>query len=160
MTHTTSGPPVVSYTNNRLLFSVFLFCFFHIFKRLFVLKEALVLSSFSFSPWRRFAFKPKYWANLFKYIFFCFVLLFTSSSPCCKDQFAVLWFSTSYYCIDPSLRSKYKIKWVWSRGCWYRSNFTNGQGSCWVTTAIKPYFQKKNVKNKKKRRKVTKAVYL
>ena len=50
--------------------------------------------------------KPKYWANLFKYIFFCFVLLFTSSSPYRKDQFAVLWFPTSYYCIDPSLRSK------------------------------------------------------
>ena len=50
--------------------------------------------------------KPKYWANLFKYIYFCFILLFTSSSPYHKDQFAVLWFSTSYYCIDPSLRSK------------------------------------------------------
>ena len=156
---------LVSYTNNRLLFSGFFF-FFHIVKRWFVLNEVSVLSSFSFSPWRRIAVKlpwvpevfsraagifgvlaegrhifdrrpkpraakpghykdltktgnrdrkvsgtqgtvkPKYWANLFKYIFFCFILLFTSSSPYRKDQFAVLWFSTSYYCIDPSLRSK------------------------------------------------------
>ena len=29
------------------------------------------------------------------YIFFCFILLFTSSSPCGKDQFAVSYFSTS-----------------------------------------------------------------
>ena len=28
-------------------------------------------------------------------IFFCFILLFTSSLPCRKDQFAVLYFSTS-----------------------------------------------------------------
>ena len=27
-------------------------------------------------------------------IFFCLFLLFTSSSPCCKDQFAVSYFST------------------------------------------------------------------
>ena len=33
--------------------------------------------------------------NLFKYILFCFILLFTSSSPCRKDEFAVLYFSTS-----------------------------------------------------------------
>ena len=31
----------------------------------------------------------------FSYIFFCFVLLFPSSSPCRKDQFAVSYFSTS-----------------------------------------------------------------
>ena len=30
--------------------------------------------------------------NLFNYIYFCFILLFTSSSPCRKDQFAVLYF--------------------------------------------------------------------
>ena len=30
-----------------------------------------------------------------KYLFFCFILLFTSSSPCCKDQFAALYFSCS-----------------------------------------------------------------
>ena len=104
-------------------FQFFCFVFFHIFKRLFALNEVLVLSSFSFSPWRRIAVKlpwvpevflacggnfrcvgrrpkpraakpghykdltetgnrdrkvsgtqgtvkPKYWANLFKYIFF------------------------------------------------------------------------------------------
>ena len=33
--------------------------------------------------------------SLFKYIFFCFILLFTSSLPCRKDQFAILYFSTS-----------------------------------------------------------------
>ena len=27
--------------------------------------------------------------NLFKYIFFCFILVFTSSSPCRKDHFAI-----------------------------------------------------------------------
>ena len=31
----------------------------------------------------------------FKNIYFCFILLFTSSSPCRKDQFAVSYFSTS-----------------------------------------------------------------
>ena len=30
---------------------------------------------------------------VFIYIFFCFILLFTSSSPCRKDQFAVSYFS-------------------------------------------------------------------
>ena len=30
--------------------------------------------------------------NLFKYIFFCFILVFTSSSPCRKDQFAISFF--------------------------------------------------------------------
>ena len=33
--------------------------------------------------------------NLFKYIFFCFILFFTTSSPSRKDQFAVSYFSTS-----------------------------------------------------------------
>ena len=33
--------------------------------------------------------------NLFKYILFCFLLLFTSSSSCREDQFAALYFSTS-----------------------------------------------------------------
>ena len=33
--------------------------------------------------------------NLFKYISFCFILLFTFSSPCRKDLFAVSYFSTS-----------------------------------------------------------------
>ena len=31
--------------------------------------------------------------HLFKYISFCFILLFTSSAPCRKDQFAVSYFS-------------------------------------------------------------------
>ena len=35
------------------------------------------------------------WPDLFKYILFCFILLFTSSLPCRKDQFAVLYFPTS-----------------------------------------------------------------
>ena len=38
-------------------------------------------------PWTR--------GSEFKYILFCFILLFTSSSPCRKDQFVVLYFSTS-----------------------------------------------------------------
>ena len=33
--------------------------------------------------------------NLFKYIFFCSILLVTSSLLCCKDQFVVSYFSTS-----------------------------------------------------------------
>ena len=36
-----------------------------------------------------------------KLYIFCFILSFTSSSPCRKDQFAALWFSASeYYCTD------------------------------------------------------------
>ena len=31
--------------------------------------------------------------NLFEYYIFYFILLFISSSPCCKDQFAVSYFS-------------------------------------------------------------------
>ena len=39
------------------------------------------------------SFKLKYWANLFKLInFLVFILLFTFSLPCRKDQFAVLHF--------------------------------------------------------------------
>ena len=52
-----------------------------------------------------FVFKPKYWAiclkkkkNIYIYIYIyihiCFILFFTSSSPCRKDQFAVSYFST------------------------------------------------------------------
>ena len=33
---------------------------------------------------------------MFKYIFFCFILLFPSSSPCRKDHFAVSYFSTQH----------------------------------------------------------------
>ena len=58
-------------------------CFYcHIFKLLFVTNFCFYFH-FSFSPWRRFV------------RFFCFILLFTSSSPCRKDQFAVSYFSTS-----------------------------------------------------------------
>ena len=49
-------------------------------------------------------FKPKYWADLFNYILFGFILLSTSSLPCRKDQFAVSYFSTSCYCTDPGLQ--------------------------------------------------------
>ena len=48
------------------------------------------------SPWWRFVFKPKYWAiclNIYVFLFSSFV--YFSSSPCCKDQFAVSYFSTS-----------------------------------------------------------------
>ena len=38
--------------------------------------------------------KPKYWAVCVDKYIFCFILLFTSSSPCRKDQFAVAYFST------------------------------------------------------------------
>ena len=58
-------------------------CFYcHIFKFLFVTNFHFYFH-FSFSPWRRFV------------RFFCFILLFPSSSPCRKDQFAVSYFSTS-----------------------------------------------------------------
>ena len=47
----------------------------------------------------------KFAKNLFKiYRYFCFIFLFTSSSPCRKEQFAVLWFSSSYYCTEPGLQ--------------------------------------------------------
>ena len=80
---------LVSYTNNNPLFLMLYF------QTLFF-NELLVYLHFSFSPWR-FVFEPKYWANLFKIFIFCFILLFTSSSPCQKDQFAVSYFSTSCY---------------------------------------------------------------
>ena len=44
---------------------------------------------------RRFVFKPKYWTICLNIYFFVFILLFTSSSPCRKDQFAISYFSTS-----------------------------------------------------------------
>ena len=42
-------------------------------------------------------------------IFFCCscILLFTSSSPCRKDQFAVFWFSSSYYCTDHNWETRH-----------------------------------------------------
>ena len=57
-----------------------------------------------FSPWRRFVFKPKYWAICLNIYIFCSILLFTSSSPCCKDQFAVSYFSFKFKCTDPGLQ--------------------------------------------------------
>ena len=41
-----------------------------------------------------FFFQTEILGNLFRYVF-CFIILFTSSSPCRKDQFAVSYFSTS-----------------------------------------------------------------
>ena len=74
---------------------VYYILFIATFSNLFL----LFFFHFSFSPWRRFVFKLKYWAiwlNIYIYIFFCFILLFTSSSPCRNDQFAVSDFSTSW----------------------------------------------------------------
>ena len=55
------------------------------------------------------------------YILFCFILLFTSSSPCRKDQIVVLWFSTSYYCTAPGLLlgvpAPLNRMLLWA--CWY-----------------------------------------
>ena len=39
-------------------------------------------------------FETEILGSLFRYIFFCFILLFTSSSPCRDYQFAVAYFST------------------------------------------------------------------
>ena len=48
---------------------------------------------FLLAPEEVLSFKLKYWANLFKLInFLVFILLFTFSLPCRKDQFAVLHF--------------------------------------------------------------------
>ena len=63
---------MASYTNNNL--TLFLFSYFQ------NCSELLVYLHRSFSPWRRSVFKPKYWANLFKYIFCCFIILFPFSS--------------------------------------------------------------------------------
>ena len=60
-----------------------------------------LLQDFSFSPWRKFVFKPKYWAICLNiYIFVLFFCFNTSSSPCRKDQFAVSYFSTSIVTIQ------------------------------------------------------------
>ena len=52
---------------------------------------------------------------------FCFILWFTSSSPWHKDQFAVLWFSTSYYCTDAGLqlRDTAPLNSLSLWPCWY-----------------------------------------
>ena len=44
---------------------------------------------------KKVCFQTEILGNLFKYIYFCFILLFTSSSSCRKDQFAVSYFSAS-----------------------------------------------------------------
>ena len=66
------------------------------------------------------------------YILFCFILLFTSSSPCRKDQIAVLWCSTSYYCTAPGLLlgvpAPLNRMLLWA--CWYFILW------CWATLII------------------------
>ena len=59
-----------------------------------------------------------------KIYIFCLVLLFTSSSPCRKDQFAVLWFSTRHYCTDPGLQlvDPAPLNGLSLRTCWYFSS--------------------------------------
>ena len=63
------------------------------------------------APEEGLSFKPKYWANFFKCIF-CFILLFTSSSPCRKDQFAVFYEPLVFYLFPENLKvskSNYEI---------------------------------------------------
>ena len=62
-----------------------------------IYNELLVLFSFFFQPLKKVCFQTEILGNLFKHIFFCFLLLFTSSSPCRKDQFAVSFFFTPLY---------------------------------------------------------------
>ena len=47
---------------------------------------------FEIAGLKKICFQTEILDNLLKYVFFCFVLLFTSSSPCRKDQFAVSYF--------------------------------------------------------------------
>ena len=84
---------LVSNTNNNLLYLLphfqILICNYN---------ELLVLLSFFFWPLKKFRFQSEILGNLFKYILiflFHYILSFTSSSPCRKDQFAVSYFSTS-----------------------------------------------------------------
>ena len=58
-----------------------------------ICNELLVLFSFFFWPLKKVCFQTEILANLFKYIYFCGILLITSSSPCRKDQFAVSYVS-------------------------------------------------------------------
>ena len=44
-----------------------------------------------------------FYGNLFKYMFFCFILLFTSSTPCRKDQFAVSYLPTGYDYVNQAI---------------------------------------------------------
>ena len=66
-----------------------------IFKILWCSNKRVILSTKSVSL--KFYDPETIWGpgRLFKYMYFCFILLFTSSSPCRKDQFAVSYFSTS-----------------------------------------------------------------
>ena len=59
--------------------------------------ELLVLFSFFFWPLKKvcFFFETEILGGLFRYIYFCFILLFTSSLPCRDYQFAVAYFSTT-----------------------------------------------------------------
>ena len=70
-------------------------------------------------PLKKVGFPTKILGKFKKYIF-CLVLLFTSSSPCRKDQFAVLWFSTRHYCTDPGLQlaDKAPLNGLSLRTCW------------------------------------------
>ena len=70
--------------------SIFFYC--HIFKFLSVTNFYFYFH-FSFSPLKKVCLQTEILGKMFKYIFFCFIFLFTSSSPCRKDQFAVLYFS-------------------------------------------------------------------
>ena len=67
-------------------------CFYcHIFKFLSVTNFYFYFH-FSFSPLKKVCLQTEILGKMFKYIFFCFIFLFTSSSPCREDQFAVLYF--------------------------------------------------------------------
>ena len=67
---------------------------------LFLLPHFQIFSCFFFSffflPLKKVCLQTEILGNLFKYIYFCFILLFTSSSPCHNDQFAFSYFSTSW----------------------------------------------------------------
>ena len=73
------------YTNNNRLVLLSHF-------QILICNELLVL--FFFYPLKKLCFQTEILGSLFKYIYFGFILLFTSSSPCRKDQFAVSYFST------------------------------------------------------------------
>ena len=62
--------------------------------QILICNELLFLFPF-FQPLKKVCLQTKLLGILFKYILFCFILLFTSSSPCREDQFAVLYFSSS-----------------------------------------------------------------
>ena len=76
------------FTNNSPLFLLSHF-------QILICNERLVSFSFFFQPLKKVCFQTEILGNFFKYVFGCFILLFPSSSPCRKDQFAVPYFSTS-----------------------------------------------------------------